>query len=767
MAEAHQGVAFAFIVTEEEGLHISVRFETFKAVILSGYRSWRRLLINIINSILNGFFPSHPLRGLVTVALVTGLKRYKNIDLSFGTANLIQDRLSRAWITEENAELAGCAIFSGTVFLSAVLLRQFALQRLLSYHGWMYEARNNVSLKTKMWSVLVKTLVGSHPRLNSYQYLLPYLPVPNLNDTIRKYLRSVRPLLDDENYDRIKKSAIDFQNGVGRRLQRYLKLKHLISSNYVSDWWEEYVYLRGRSPIMVNSNYYGTDLLNEPGTTVQSARAANAIAALFNFRRLLDKQMIKPIISNGIIPLCSRQHERQFNTTRIPGEVADRLVHLKDSKHIAVFCKGKWFKLHTYNNSLHMNAKEIELQLQKILDDEYVPNDAEKYVGALTAGDRVHWAQSRQRFFSSRINKKSLAVIEEAAFCVILDEESYEFNEEKYDGLNGFAQSLLYGKGYDRWFDKSFSIIVSKNGRIGLNVEHSWADAPVNSFMWEHLLADEIKLGYDSAGHCNGEVRFHDLVDPIRLKWDLKSKAEEAIMESLKLSQEILNDVDLKIHVFNDFGKHFITKKCCVSPDAFIQMALQLAYFRDIGKHHLTYEASMTRLFREGRTETVRACSIESAEWIKFMLKEDATNNERMDLFKKSCEHHVKQYRDAMTGKGIDRHIFCLYVVSKYLEIDTPFLKEILSEPWRLSTSQIPHSQTGRLEEKKVGRKLASAGGGFGPVADDGYGVCYNIVGDGMLCFHISSKKSSLNTDSLRFGAELARSLRDIQSMFQ
>ena len=48
MAEAHQGVAFSFIVTEEEGLHISVGFETFKAVILSGYRSWRRLVINII-----------------------------------------------------------------------------------------------------------------------------------------------------------------------------------------------------------------------------------------------------------------------------------------------------------------------------------------------------------------------------------------------------------------------------------------------------------------------------------------------------------------------------------------------------------------------------------------------------------------------------------------------------------------------------------------------------------------------------------------------
>lgn len=24
----------------------------------------------------------------------------------------------------------------------------------------------------------------------------------------------------------------------------------------VSDWWEEYIYLRSRGPLMVNSNYY-------------------------------------------------------------------------------------------------------------------------------------------------------------------------------------------------------------------------------------------------------------------------------------------------------------------------------------------------------------------------------------------------------------------------------------------------------------------------------------------------------------------------------
>ena len=60
-------------------------------------------------------------------------------------------------------------------------------------------------------------------------------------------------------------------------------------------------------------------------------------------------------------------------------------------------------------------------------------------------------------------------------------------------------------------------------------------------------------------------------------------------------------------------------KKCNLSPDGYIQMALQLAYFRDAGKFCLTYESSMTRLFREGRTETVRSCTMESSAWARSM----------------------------------------------------------------------------------------------------------------------------------------------------
>ena len=69
----------------------------------------------------------------------------------------------------------------------------------------------------------------------------------------------------------------------------------------------------------------------------------------------------------------------------------------------------------------------------------------------------------------------------------------------------------------------------------------------------------------------------------------------------------------------------------------------------------------------------------------------------------------------------------------------------MLSEPWRLSTSQTPHGQTNLLDLKKHPR-CVSAGGGFGPVADDGYGVSYIIAGEDIVFFHVSSKKSSADT---------------------
>ena len=54
--------------------------------------------------------------------------------------------------------------------------------------------------------------------------------------------------------------------------------------------------------------------------------------------------------------------------------------------------------------------------------------------------------------------------------------------------------------------------------------------------------------------------------------------------------------------------------------------------------------------------------------------------------------------------------------MSKYLKVESPFLDKVLSEPWRLSTSQTPAQQTGKMDFDNEKDKI-SVGGGFGPVS--------------------------------------------------
>lgn len=49
--------------------------------------------------------------------------------------------------------------------------------------------------------------------------------------------------------------------------------------------------------------------------------------------------------------------------------------------------------------------------------------------------------------------------------------------------------------------------------------------------------------------------------------------------QSLVVARALADDVDFHVFSFRDFGKGKI-KKCRISPDAFIQLALQLAYYR-------------------------------------------------------------------------------------------------------------------------------------------------------------------------------------------
>ncbi|XP_026315615.1 carnitine O-palmitoyltransferase 1, liver isoform [Hyposmocoma kahamanoa] len=763
MAEAHSAVAFSFAITHD-GWDVNFDREVLYLVWESGLRSWKKRLARFRNSIHNGVYPGH-LQSLYVLWTLLVAAHFGSFNIPFG---LVQKALSVLPGHSTLWQVIACFLAALTMWLSVIFLMRYMLKLLLMYKGWMYESRapgSKISLRTKIWVSVVKVLCGwNKPKLYSFQGSLPRLPLPAVKDTMRRYLISVRPLLDDENYKRVERLAKEFEEGIAVKLQRYLVLKSWWSSNYVSDWWEEYVYLRGRSPLMVNSNFYGTDAILMKPTSSQAARAGAVIHLCLKFRRLIDRQELEPIMLQNIVPLCSWQYERLFNTVRVPGVETDKIVHYQDSSHITVLHKGRYFKVMVYSRGRLLKPAEIQMQIEQILEDNSEPLVGEERLAALTAGERSHWAHIRQTHFNRGHNRTSLHCIERAAFNVCLDDREYGYDENDSSKLDEYGRVLLHGKGYDRWFDKSFNLCFSTNGFVGFNAEHTWADAPVMGHLWEYVVWSESEMEYAQDGNNVGPVETPPPA-PIRMQWDLKNEELlNAIDVSYNVAQKLLNDVDLRILMYTKYGKGFM-KQCRLSPDAFIQLVLQLSYYRDAGRFCLTYEASMTRLFREGRTETVRPCTIESSAWVKSMVDPNATIEQRVDLFVKAAQRHQLGYQDAMAGRGIDRHLFCLYVVSKYLELESPFLQEVFNEPWRLSTSQTPYGQTNMLDLKKK-PNCVSAGGGFGPVADDGYGVSYIIVGEDKIFFHVSSKKSCPITSSSNFVKQIECSLKDMQDMY-
>ena len=118
-----------------------------------------------------------------------------------------------------------------------------------------------------------------------------------------------------------------------------------------------------------------------------------------------------------------------------------------------------------------------------------------------------------------------------------------------------------------------------------------------------------------------------------------------------------------------------------------------------------------------------------------------------------------------MVGKGIDRHLFVLYVLSKATGWSSPFLDHYVSQKWILSTSQAPN-MTNQLDEDKDPENCW-LGGCFAAVAKDGYGICYRFAGNHSIYIHISSYKSSEKTDSHRFQKTLLECIHQMVKLFE
>ena len=108
------------------------------------------------------------------------------------------------------------------------------------------------------------------------------------------------------------------------------------------------------------------------------------------------------------------------------------------------------------------------------------------------------------------------------------------------------------------------------------------------------------------------------MFDPQQLHFSLTREILSAISEAEKNYDNLIAKHNLCVLAYEGYGKNVI-KKLGASPDAYVQMIIQLAYYKIYGTNKATYESAQTRRFQHGRTEVCRTVSVDSVNWVKAM----------------------------------------------------------------------------------------------------------------------------------------------------
>lgn len=243
---------------------------------------------------------------------------------------------------------------------------------------------------------------------------------------------------------------------------------------------------------------------------------------------------------------------------------------------------------------------------------------------------------------------------------------------------------LWAGDAKNRFYDKQ-QLIVFPNGKSGFMGEHSTMDGTptlrLNDFMLSALAANKIDHGSSS----------RSLPAPKAISFSVDRNVESLIKDSLQRFNDLMGRHELAVLDYQGYGKNAIKAFKC-SPDAWVQMVIQLAYYKMYGKPAPTYESAQTRKFKLGRTETIRSASVESKAFCEAMEDVNGSDAVRLERFQAAVKQHLAYATAAADGQGVDRHLFGLKKVLKEGEK----LPEIYNDPafaltstWLLSTSQI------------------------------------------------------------------------------
>lgn len=593
-------------------------------------------------------------------------------------------------------------------------------------------------------------------RFKAHQDALPRLPVPPLQQSLDHYLKALQPIVSEEEWAHTKQLVDEFQTsgGVGERLQKGLERRAKKMENWLSEWWLKTAYLQFRQPVVIYSSP-GVILPKQDFVDLQGQLrfAAKLIEGVLDFKSMIDNETL-PVEFLGGQPLCMNQYYQILSSCRVPGPKQDSVVNFLKSKkpptHITVVHNYQFFELDVYHSDgTPLTSDQIFVQLEKIWNSSLQSN--KEPVGILTSNHRNTWAKAYNNLIKDKVNRESVNSIQKSIFTVCLDKQVPRVSDDVY--RNHVAGQMLHGGGSkfnsgNRWFDKTLQFIVAEDGSCGMVYEHAAAEGPPIVALVDHVMEYTKKPELVRSPMV-------PLPMPKKLRFNITAEIKKDIEKAKQNISIMIQDLDIMMLTFHHFGKDF-PKSEKLSPDAFIQVALQLAYYRIYGQACATYESASLRMFHLGRTDTIRSASIDSLAFVKGMGDSTVPEQQKVELLRKAVQAHRAYTDRAIRGEAFDRHLLGLklqaiedLVSMPDIFMDTSYA---IAMHFNLSTSQVPAKTDCVMF--------------FGPVVPDGYGICYNPM-EAHINFSVSAYNSCAETNAARMAHYLEKALLDMRTLLQ
>jgi carnitine O-acetyltransferase len=606
-------------------------------------------------------------------------------------------------------------------------------------------------------------LEDANLRLYCQQPYLPRLPVPSLEETIATFLPTALPLAETpEEAESLKEACQKFLTQAAPLQERLLRRRQEFhDSSWLQKLWNQLGYLQVRDPNALLCSYF-FQLPNDPSdhdidTTKYSVgiqRAADALQATALFAQTIQEGT-HPVDTIGMnkSPLCMTQYKMLFSACRIARPFQDGYrVYFQQGgpMHAVVAVKGNFFKIplteekKRFSPYTVLSRSALQSLLQQCVDQVPATSTVPK-LGWLTATDRDSWTEAYALFSKTEELTSALEQLQSALCVVCLD-----FDDDGHDeALTERELALRYWHGNkkysaNRWFDKSMQLVVSRQGNMGYVGEHAMADG-MPAMALCHYICKRGSLENNGKPIEPVETEHVSLASstkesPVPIFTKAFQTAPKEIQKDLVRRVEAakrdftgrIRKHDLQHLRYKGYGKKAI-KALGYPPDAYVQMAMQVAGSHMFRKQVGTYEAAQTRQFQHGRTETVRTVSPASQAFCQAMNPDLAGHNhrsytvdEKIELLKKACESHHEYSLKAVEGKGVDRHLFGLQMCVKENEPAPDLFAHPLfqrSKRWLISTSTLPGVAVG-----------------FGTVDPDGVGIGYEVLNDNCI-FAITAEK--------------------------